>query len=106
METGPVRPAGHSRAAARPGQGHLGILGHTGADARVAQVEIPANDTRPLHSHPEALWHVLRDHRRADGPADRSASRPCTSGPWQAQLLQGRHGARLPQSERADGALD
>ena len=25
-------------------------------ETRVAQVEIPANDTRPLHSHPEALW--------------------------------------------------
>ena len=26
---------------------------------RVVQVEIRANATRPLHSHPEALWHVF-----------------------------------------------
>ena len=28
-------------------------------ETRVVQVEIPANDTRPLHNHPEALWHVF-----------------------------------------------
>ena len=36
-------------------------------ETRVVQVEIPANDTRPLHMHPEAMWHV---YVTTDAPMD------------------------------------
>ena len=48
------------------------------AQTRVAQVEIRASATRPLHSHPEALWHALVT---TDAPMDlliEAVNRPCT----------------------------
>src|SRR5258705_4978319 len=58
-------------------------------ETRVAQVEIPANDTRPLHAHPEALWHVFVT---TDAPMDLLIEGEPTVhlGPWQAHLFQGR----------------
>jgi quercetin dioxygenase-like cupin family protein len=57
-------------------------------ETRVAQVEIPANDTRPLHSHPEALWHVFVT---TDAPMDLLIEGEPTVhlGPWQAHFFKG-----------------
>ena len=57
-------------------------------ETRVAQVEIPANDTRPLHSHPEALWHVFVT---TDAPMDLLIDGEPTVhlGPWQAHFFKG-----------------
>ena len=55
---------------------------------RVAQVEIRANATRPLHSHPEALWHVFVT---TDAPMDLLIEGEPTVhlGPWQAHFFKG-----------------
>jgi len=55
---------------------------------RVAQVEIPANATRPLHAHPEALWHVFVT---TDAPMDLLIEGEPTVhlGPWQAHFFKG-----------------
>src|SRR6266581_6637232 len=55
---------------------------------RVAQVEIPANATRPLHAHPEALWHVFVT---TDAPMDLLIEGKPTVhlGPWQAHFFKG-----------------
>jgi hypothetical protein len=67
------------------------------AETRVAQVEIPANDTRPLHSHPEALWHVFVT---TDAPMDLLIEGEPTVhlGPWQAHFFKGgtMHGFHNP----------
>jgi len=57
-------------------------------ETRVAQVEIPANDTRPLHAHPEALWHVFVT---TDAPMDLLIEGQPTVhlGPWQAHFFKG-----------------
>jgi hypothetical protein len=57
-------------------------------ETRVVQVEIPANDTRPLHSHPEALWHV---YVTTDAPMDLLIEGQPTVhlGPWQAHFFKG-----------------
>ena len=64
---------------------------------RVAQVEIPANATRPLHSHPEALWHVFVT---TDAPMDLLIEGKPTVhlGPWQAHFFKGgtMHGFHNP----------
>jgi quercetin dioxygenase-like cupin family protein len=54
---------------------------------RVAQVEIPANATRPLHAHPEALWHVFVT---TDAPMDLLIEGEPTVhlGPWQAHFFK------------------
>jgi quercetin dioxygenase-like cupin family protein len=66
---------------------------------RVAQVEIPANDTRPLHSHPEALWHVFVT---TDAPMDLLIEGEPTVhlGPWQAHFFKGGdvHGFHNPNN--------
>jgi len=66
-------------------------------ETRVAQVEIPANDTRPLHSHPEALWHVFVT---TDAPMDLLIEGEPTVhlGPWQAHFFKGgtMHGFHNP----------
>jgi len=66
-------------------------------ETRVAQVEIPANDTRPLHSHPEALWHV---YITTDAPMDLLIEgEPAVHlGPWQAHFFKGgtMHGFHNP----------
>ena len=58
------------------------------AQTRVAQVEIPANATRPLHAHPEALWHVFVT---TDAPMDLLIEGKPTVhlGPWQAHFFKG-----------------
>jgi quercetin dioxygenase-like cupin family protein len=57
-------------------------------ETRVVQVEIPANDTRPLHSHPEALWHI---YVTTDAPMDLLIEGEPTVhlGPWQAHFFKG-----------------
>jgi len=69
------------------------------AETRVAQVEIPANDTRPLHSHPEALWHVFVT---TDAPMDLLIEGEPTVhlGPWQAHFFKGgtMHGFHNPNA--------
>lgn len=66
---------------------------------RVAQVEIPANDTRPMHSHPEALWHVFVT---TDAPMDLLIEGEPTVhlGPWQAHFFKGgtMHGFHNPNA--------
>jgi quercetin dioxygenase-like cupin family protein len=68
-------------------------------ETRVAQVEIPANDTRPLHSHPEALWHV---YITTDAPMDLLIEGEPTVhlGPWQAHVFKGgtMHGFHNPNN--------
>ena len=68
-------------------------------ETRVAQVEIPANDTRPLHSHPEALWHVFVT---TDAPMDLLIEGEPTVhlGPWQAHFFKGgtMHGFHNPNA--------
>jgi quercetin dioxygenase-like cupin family protein len=55
---------------------------------RVVQVEIRANATRPLHSHPEALWHVFVT---TDAPMDLLIEGEPTVhlGPWEAHFFKG-----------------
>jgi hypothetical protein len=69
-------------------------------ETRVAQVEIPANDTRPLHSHPEALWHVFVT---TDAPMDLLIEGEPTVhlGPWQAHFFKGgtMHGFHNPNAK-------
>ena|SRR5438105_5041110 len=66
---------------------------------RVAQVEIRANATRPLHSHPEALWHVFVT---TDAPMDLLIEGQPTVhlGPWQAHFFTGgtMHGFSNPNA--------
>lgn len=66
-------------------------------ETRVVQVEIPANDTRPLHNHPEALWHV---YVTTDAPMDLLLEGESTVhlGPWQAHFFKGgtMHGFHNP----------
>ena len=66
-------------------------------ETRVAQVEIPANDTRPLHAHPEALWHVFVT---TDAPMDLLIEGEPTVhlAPWQAHFFKGgtMHGFHNP----------
>ncbi|PYR63902.1 MAG: hypothetical protein DMF88_24260 [Acidobacteria bacterium] len=66
-------------------------------ETRVVQVEIPANDTRPLHAHPEALWHV---YVTTDAPMDLLIEGEPTVhlGPWQAHFFKGgtMHGFHNP----------
>jgi quercetin dioxygenase-like cupin family protein len=66
-------------------------------ETRVVQVEIPANDTRPLHNHPEALWHV---YVTTDAPMDVMIEGEPTVhlGPWQAHFFKGgtMHGFHNP----------
>lgn len=66
-------------------------------ETRIVQVEIPANDTRPLHTHPEALWHV---YVTTDGPMDLLIEGQSTVhlGPWQAYFFKGgtSHGFHNP----------
>jgi quercetin dioxygenase-like cupin family protein len=66
---------------------------------RVAQVEIPANATRPLHAHPEALWHVFVT---TDAPMDLLIEgEPIVHlGPWQAHFFKGgtMHGFSNPNA--------
>ncbi|HKC55845.1 MAG TPA: cupin domain-containing protein [Vicinamibacterales bacterium] len=68
-------------------------------ETRVAQVEIPANDTRPLHAHPEALWHVFVT---TDAPMDLLIEGEPTVhlGPWQAHFFKGgtMHGFHNPNA--------
>src|SRR5215208_3889643 len=68
-------------------------------ETRVAQVEIPANDTRPLHMHPEALWHV---YVTTDAPMDLLIEGQPTVhlGPWQAHFFKGGtvHGFHNPNA--------
>jgi hypothetical protein len=67
---------------------------------RVVQVEIPANDTRPLHSHAEALWHVFVT---TDAPLDLLIEGEPTVhlGPWQAHFFKGgtMHGFHNPNDQ-------
>ncbi len=55
---------------------------------RVAHVEIRANATRPMHSHPEAVWHVFVT---TDAPMDLLIEGEPTVhlGPWQAHVFKG-----------------
>jgi quercetin dioxygenase-like cupin family protein len=66
---------------------------------RVAQVEIQPNATRPLHSHPEALWHVFVT---TDAPMDLLIEGEPTVhlGPWQAHFFTGgtMHGFHNPNA--------
>jgi hypothetical protein len=68
-------------------------------ETRVAQVEIPANDTRPLHAHPEALWHVFVT---TDAPIDLliEGQPDVHLGPWQAHFFKGgtMHGFHNPNA--------
>src|SRR6266550_582667 len=68
-------------------------------ETRVAQVEIPANDTRPLHNHPEALWHI---YVTTDAPMDLliEGEPDVHLGPWQAHFFKGgtMHAFRNPNA--------
>jgi len=68
-------------------------------ETRVVQVEIPANDTRPLHTHPEALWHI---YVTTDAPMDLLVEGQPTVhlGPWQAYFFKGgtSHGFHNPNT--------
>src|SRR5437773_12502708 len=68
-------------------------------ETRVAQVEIPAHETRPLHAHPEALWHVFVT---TDAPMDLLIEGEPTVhlGPWQAHFFKGGdvHGFHNPNN--------
>src|SRR5262245_35201325 len=67
--------------------------------ARVVQVEMPANDTRPLHKHPEALWHI---YVTTDAAMDLMIDGEPTVhlGPWQAHFFKGgtNHGFHNPNA--------
>lgn len=69
---------------------------------RVAQVEIQPNATRPLHTHPEALWHVFVT---TDAPMDLLIEGEPTVhlGPWQAHFFKGgtMHGFHNPTDRTA-----
>src|SRR5207244_4016747 len=69
------------------------------AQTRVAEVEIRPNATRPLHSHPEALWHVFVT---TDAPMDLLIEGQPTVhlGPWQAHFFTGgtMHGFSNPNA--------
>ena len=64
---------------------------------RVVQVEIQPNATRPLHSHPEALWHVFVT---TDAPMDLliEGQPDVHLEPWHAHFFTGgtMHGFRNP----------
>ena len=64
---------------------------------RAVQVEIPANDTRPLHNHPEAIWHI---YITTDAPMDLMIEGEPTvhMEPWQAHFFKGgtMHGFHNP----------
>jgi quercetin dioxygenase-like cupin family protein len=66
---------------------------------RVVQVEIRANAMRPLHSHPEALWHVFVT---TDAPMDLLIEGEPTVhlDPWQAHFFKGgeMHGFSNPNA--------
>jgi quercetin dioxygenase-like cupin family protein len=66
---------------------------------RVAQVEIQPNATRPLHSHPEALWHVFVT---TDAPMDlQIEGQPDVHlEPWHAHFFTGgtMHGFHNPNA--------
>ena len=68
-------------------------------ETRVVQVEIPANDTRPLHTHPEAVWHI---YVTTDAPMDLLIDGEPTVhlGPWQAHFFKGgtNHGFHNPNN--------
>ena len=68
-------------------------------ETRVAQVEIQANATRPLHAHPEALWHVFVT---TDAPMDLLIEGEPTVhlGPWEAHFFKGgaMHGFSNPNA--------
>ena len=69
---------------------------------RVAQVEIQPNATRPLHSHPEALWHVFV---AADAPFDLliEGQPDVHLEPWHAHFFTGgtMHGFHNPNARTA-----
>ena len=66
---------------------------------RVVQVEIQPNATRPLHSHPEALWHV---YVTTDAPMDLliEGQPDVHLEPWHAHFFTGgtMHGFRNPNA--------
>ena len=66
---------------------------------RVAHVEIRPNATRPMHSHPEAVWHVFVT---TDAPMDLLIEGEPTVhlGPWQAHFFKGgtMHGFHNPNN--------
>jgi len=66
---------------------------------RVAQVEIQPNATRPLHNHPEALWHVFVT---TDAPMDLliEGQPDVHLEPWHAHFFIGgtTHGFRNPNN--------
>lgn len=66
---------------------------------RVVQVEIQPNTTRPVHSHPEALWHVFVT---TDAPMDLliEGQPDVHLEPWHAHFFTGgtMHGFRNPNS--------
>ena len=69
---------------------------------RVAQVEIQPNATRPLHSHPEALWHVFV---ATDAPMDLliEGQPDVHLEPWHAHFFTGgtMHGFHNPNARTA-----
>ena len=64
---------------------------------RVVQVEIQPNATRPLHNHPEAIWHV---YVTTDAPMDLliEGQPDVHLEPWHAHFFTGgtMHGFRNP----------
>jgi hypothetical protein len=66
---------------------------------RVVQVEIQANATRPLHNHPEAVWHVFVT---TDAPMDLlvEGQPDVHLEPWHAHFFTGgtMHGFRNPNA--------
>jgi quercetin dioxygenase-like cupin family protein len=66
---------------------------------RVAQVEIQPNATRPLHNHPEALWHVFVT---TDAPMDLliEGQPDVHLEPWHAHFFTGGdvHGFHNPNN--------
>jgi quercetin dioxygenase-like cupin family protein len=66
---------------------------------RVVQVEIQPNATRPLHNHPEALWHVFVT---TDAPMELLVEGQATVHlePWHAHFFTGgtMHGFRNPNA--------
>ena len=69
------------------------------SQTRVVQVEIQPNGTRPLHSHPEAVWHVFVT---TDAPMDLlvEGQPDVHLEPWHAHFFTGgtMHGFRNPNS--------
>lgn len=69
---------------------------------RVAQVEIQPNATRPLHSHPEASWHVFV---ATDAPMDLliEGQPDVHLEPWHAHFFTGgtMHGFHNPNARTA-----